>query len=270
MLVAGFINNHPTMGSTRTYQDFYKFLGDRPHRLGIVTKLYDDLTASYLTESLRNIVYRDAKSSDKYTSINSWCFEWEADTNLIKRIPFVEEPIGDGENASEITMTFGENYYQKNDIFKNDITMQQFLVVSTPVRKAENAWQVCVRIIDNDYKSTLDRSGCHIGDTTRFQSNAHPELHSEGFVKYQSSVEKHRGYITTHRVDDSYSAQYAAYEDTFIKIAKGDDNGNAKEVIYKMDKKEKTLLDNFMFVRNNGLNGGSFKILLIAGTLNCR
>jgi hypothetical protein len=67
------------------------------------------------------------------------------------------------------------------------------------------------------------------------------------------NVEKHRNYITTHRVDDSYSAQYAVFENTFISIAEGKDQGNLTEKIYKMDKKEKTLLDNFLYVRNNGL-----------------
>ena len=69
-------------------------------------------------------------------------------------------------------------------------------------------------------------------------------------------------------MDDSYSALYAAHEDIFISIAEGKDQGNLSETIYKMDKKEKNLLDNFLFVRNNGLNGRSFKILLIAGNLN--
>lgn len=73
------------------------------------------------------------------------------------------------------------------------------------------------------------------------------------YVKYQSNIEKHRNYITTHRVDDSYSALYAAHENTFISIAEGKDQGCLTETIYKMDKKEKVLLDNFLYVRNNGL-----------------
>jgi hypothetical protein len=131
--------------------------------------------------------------------------------------------------------------------------MQQCIVVSRPIRKADNFWEVQVRLIDNDYKSVLDFSGCQVGDTTRFQSNAMPELHEEGYVKYQSNIERHRNYITTHRVDDSYSALYAAHENTFISIAEGKNQGDLTETIYKMDKKEKVLLDNFLYVRNNGL-----------------
>lgn len=71
-------------------------------------------------------------------------------------------------------------------------------------------------------------------------------------VKWQSNVEKHRGYISTHRNDASYSALYAAYEDTFIKITETDRNGK-KETIYRMDKLEKNLLENFLTARNQGL-----------------
>ena len=67
------------------------------------------------------------------------------------------------------------------------------------------------------------------------------------------NIEKHRNYITTHRVDDSYSAQYGAFEDKFISIGEGKDQGNLTETIYRMDKIEKNLLDNFLYVRNNGL-----------------
>ena len=52
MLVASFVTNRPTMGDTRTYEDFSKFLGERPHRLGVVSRLYPELTATFLTEAL--------------------------------------------------------------------------------------------------------------------------------------------------------------------------------------------------------------------------
>ena len=42
-------------------------------------------------------------------------------------------------------------------------------------------------------------------------------------------------------------------EDMFITIGKGDGNGQLKETVYRMDKKEKVLLDNFMAARNNML-----------------
>jgi hypothetical protein len=114
-------------------------------------------------------------------------------------------------------------------------------------------WEVTVRLIDNDYSSELDLSGCQIGDTTRFQSNAMPELSEEGYTKNQSNIEKHRNYITTFRNDISWSSLYAAHEDVFISIAEGKNQGCLSEKIYKMDKKEKELLDNFLLSRNQGL-----------------
>lgn len=83
------------------------------------------------------------------------------------------------------------------------------------------------------------------------KSNAKPEMHSTGFVKYQSNVEKMRNYMTTVRVEDSYSAKYAAMEDSFIKIAKGDNQGCLSEKIYKLDPMKKNLIENFLTVREN-------------------
>lgn len=253
MLVASFVTNRPTMGETRTYEDFYKFLGTKPTRLGVVSKLYPGLTASFLTESLRNIFYMDSKSNKQYRSIDSMYFEWEVETNYIKRIEFADVPATTGEGGMPIVMAFKENYYQKYDIFKIDKTMQQCQVISRPTRVADNYWKVEVRLIDNDFSSVLDLSGCQIGDTTRFQSNAMPEAHEEGYVKYQSNIERHRGYITTHRVDDSYTALFKPLETTFVKVAEGSGNGEAKESMYQMDTLEKNLLKNFLEVRNNGL-----------------
>lgn len=59
------------MGSTRTYESFSKILGTKPELFGVVSRMYEDCTAAYLTESLRNIFYQDNKSGNKYQSINS-------------------------------------------------------------------------------------------------------------------------------------------------------------------------------------------------------
>lgn len=62
--------------------------------------------------------------------------------------------------GSEITMAFRENYYQKYDIFRIDKTLQQCQVVSRPIRRNDNYWEVQVRLIDNNYDSLLDLDGC--------------------------------------------------------------------------------------------------------------
>lgn len=67
----------------------------------------------------------------------------------------------------------------------------------------------------------------------------------------QMNVEKMRNYMTTVRVEDSYSAKYAAMEDTFIKIGEGKDQGCLTEKIYKLTPMKKNLIDNFLEVREN-------------------
>lgn len=251
MLVANFTTVRPTMGDTRTYEDFSKFLGERPHRLGVLSKLYPELTATLITEGLRNIFYGDTKHAQGFQNIDSTYFEWEVENNQIKRIPFAAVPEGNGQGGTEIRMIFPENYYQLHEIFKIEKTGQQCFVVARPVRKSDKAWEVTVRLIDDDYASVLDPSGCQVGDTTKLIGNAKPELHDCGFVKYQSNVERMRNYMTTIRVDDSWSSKYALMEDTFIKIGKGDGNGNVSEKTYKLDPMKKNLHENFLYDREN-------------------
>jgi len=56
MKVASFVSNIPTMGDTRTYEDFYKYLGVKPQRLGIVSRLYPDLTASFFNRIIKECI----------------------------------------------------------------------------------------------------------------------------------------------------------------------------------------------------------------------
>ena len=118
MKIASFVSNIPTMGDTRTYEDFYKYLGVKPQRLGIVSRMYEDLTASFLTESLKNVFYTDSKGGNKYQSLNAFQYDFDIETNYIKRIEFAAVPEGDGAGGTEITMAFRERYYEKYDIFK--------------------------------------------------------------------------------------------------------------------------------------------------------
>lgn len=214
--------------------------------------MYDDLTASFLTESLKNVFYQDQKSGNKYQSLNAMQYDWEIEANYIKYIEFAAVPEGDGAGGTEIIMAFKERYYEKYDTFKIMNSGQQCQVVARPTRKGDNYWEVTVRLVDNNYDTILDLSACQPGDKTRWISAYMPELHEEGYTKWQSNVEKHRGYISTHRADASYSAQYAALEDVFVKIAKGKNEGNMTETFYKMDTVQKNLLETFLTMRNQG------------------
>lgn len=141
--------------------------------------MYTDNTLNFITDGLRNIFYK-SEDVDQFRTSDSMVFEWDIETNNIKKIEFAEVPTETGENGSEITMAFKENYYQKYDIFRIDETKQQCQVVSRPIRKNDQYWEVQVRLIDNDYDTTLDTDGCQVGMTTTFQSMAVPELSEEG------------------------------------------------------------------------------------------
>ena len=251
MLVANFTSRIPTMGQTKTYEDWSKYLGSKPHRLGVVARMYTDNTLNFITDGLRNIFYKDEKL-DQFQISSSLVFEWQVETNNIKKIEFADVPTETGENGSEITMAFRENYYQKYDIFRIDKTKQQCQVLSRPIRKRDDYWEVQVRLIDNNYDTTLDTDGCQIGDLTTFQSVAVPELSEEGYSKFQSQTERHRNFMTTFRADASWSSLFALQENVFMSIA--DDKDQTKsEGVYKMLKKEKELLDTFMYAMNTGL-----------------
>jgi hypothetical protein len=258
MRISGFTTVRPNMPRTRLYEDFHKFLGENPARLGIVSTLYDQYTATHLTEALMNTYTRDANKKKGFESVNSFLIEWDLAVKKIKRIPIVQAPEGTGINACDIKFYFGENYFQKYDTFVVENTRQQFFVTAIPQRLRDNCWLVVARILDNDYSSTIDNNGSNanmVGWTTRFVSNYHPELHDQGYTRYQSNVEKFRTHISTHRCDVDMSAQYRAMEDVFIKIGKGNEL-RPNDPVYKLNSAEKDCLDSFMEARNNALLWG--------------
>lgn len=255
MRISGFSTTRPNMPTTRTAEDFMKFLGASPARLGIVSTLYDQYTATHLTEAQLN-TYTMEKAKKGFQSVNSFLIEWDLQVNKIKRVPIVAAPEGTGCNAGDIKFFFGENYYQKYDTFVVEKTRQQFIVLNRPLRLRDNCWLVIAKILDNDYDSVVDYGGASaaamVGLTTRFVTNYHPELHTEGYTKYQSNTEKMRTHIATHRCDVDMSAMYKPLEDVFIQIGKGEKN----DPVYKMNTAEKDCLDSFMEARNNALLWG--------------
>lgn len=185
MIVASYVNIKPELAHSRTYEDFYKFIGTRPQMMGVMARMYQHNTATFLTEALMNIYY-NSKTVNKFQPINSLVVEWEIDVEFIKRVEFAAAPSGDGANGSDITMYFKERYYEKYDTFKIDNSRQQCIVKATPVRKADNFWEYTVQLLDSDYSTVLDSNACQVGMTTRFLANIMPEYHELGFTKYQS------------------------------------------------------------------------------------
>lgn len=155
-----------------------------PARLGIVSTLYDQYTATHLTEALMNTYTMD-KGKKGFQSVNSYLVEWDLQVNKIKRVPIIAAPSGTGANGSDVKFYFPENYYQKYDTFIVEKTRQQFIVLNRPQRLRDNCWLVIAQILDNDYDSTVDYGGATadamVGLQTRFVTNYVPELHQEGW-----------------------------------------------------------------------------------------
>lgn len=252
-LIAEFTTIKPELAHSRTYEDFYKFVGARPTRFGIVATMYPEFTSSFLTEGLGNVIYQKKTSGNSYQPINSLRFDWEVDVKFIKRVKFAAVPEGDGRDGSDIIMAFPERYYEKYDTFIIEKSKQQCIVLASPTRKSDNWWEYVVRLIDSSYSSVLDFTACNVGDNTRFLSNIMPEYHEMGFAKFQSNVERHSNWLTEHRCDVDYSSRYKLHEDVFVKISNGEEGGAYKEAIFQMPKVNQLLLESFMDVRNNGL-----------------
>ena len=255
MIIANFMTVKPEMAHDRTYEDFSKFLGANPARLGIVSRMkpFEKMTASYLTEAVGNVVTNSGKRENKYTPINSFMFEWEVEQNFIKYVPFVEAPTGDGVNGSEIRMVFPEKYYEVDDTFVIEESKQMCIVMDSPIRKADNYWEYSVKLMAGDLSAQLDTSACYAGARTRWIGNVKQEYHDNGCVKFQSNVEKQRGYINEIRCDISASSRYEAMEETFIKLSRGSEANGWESKIFAWPDKKKTLLSNFMAARNQSL-----------------
>ena len=160
---------------------------EKPARLGLVSSLYEQYTATYLTESLMNIYTLEKEGKNKFQNLNSFVVEWDLNVNFIKRVPILNVQ-GDGKNGTDIIFTFPENYYQRNDVMVIEGSRQQVIFLSRPVRRSDNSWEIVGKLQDSDYNAELDMTACYAGAPTRFLTNYQPEMHTEGYTKYQSEI----------------------------------------------------------------------------------
>ena len=165
-------------------KSLYDNILEKPERLGIVSNLYKQYTATSLTEALMNVYAMDKNKPNKFQSLNSFMVEWEIDVNFVKRIPILAVE-GNGSNGSEVIFQFPEHYYDMYDVFVIEETRQQCMVMMQPIRRSDAVHEYVCRVIDNDYNESIDAAVVE-GTDTRFVTNHMPELHETGFSKYQS------------------------------------------------------------------------------------
>lgn len=233
------------MSDTKTIQNFGTFLGEKPHKLGVVVTMYPHLAISTLTDALKNVYYNPKKSEGSFSPINSMCVEWDINVNFIKKVAIAAAISGDGSNEKVETIILKERYYDKNDTFTLE-NKQSLFVVAVPKKLNNQRWEYKVRLVTNDPAKAIDTRYAAAGFTTRYRSNYFPELSERGYTKFVSNTEKHRNYISRHRASVDWSSDYGRSEDIYIETAKGKD-GSA---YYKMNKKEKECLDHFLNSRD--------------------
>lgn len=206
-----------------------------------------ELSVSMLTEALRNVYHNPKNTKNNFTPINSLAVEWEIDVNFIKKVKIATAVSGVGTGGAPVTIGLEERYYDKNDTFALE-NRQQLFVLKAPTKKGTKIWEYTVTLIGNDPARAIDSTYGAAGRSTRFRSNYFPELSERGYTKFFSNSETHRNYISRHRTSVDWSGDFAIQENIFIADGKKDN-----ETIYKLNKKEKECLDNFMYARENSL-----------------
>lgn len=128
---------------------------------------FEDMTASYLTEAVGNVMTRK-NIQQKYSPENSLSVEWEIEQNQIDYVHFVAAPQGNGENGSEIEMAFDRRYYEVDDTFIIEDSKQMCMVMAAPTRKADQYWTYYVKLMGGDLSAVLDADACYVGARTRW------------------------------------------------------------------------------------------------------
>ena len=233
--------------TTRTRQHFGTLLGEKPHIMGQVVRMYPRLTISNLTEGLRN-VYTNKKQQGGFTPINSYAIQWTIDVNYIKKIRIVADATP---SAGVFPINLEEKYYNKNETFALE-NQQQLIVVAPPVFKGPKNWEYKVRMVTNS-GGTPDPAMMATGKTTKFRSNYHPELSVRGYVKYQFNTETHRNFMSKHRSSDIQSAEYAASQEYYIERGTKKSKGKLEYEYYRLQKLEKDVLESYLWARENHL-----------------
>jgi hypothetical protein len=230
---------------TKTMQDLGQVLGMKPQMSRAVVTMYPQLSLQNITEALGRVYKKDAGKT-KSEQLSSFSFEWDIQTNQIPDVEFAEDCTEDGYGGAEFRVVFKKKYYDPHDVFR--LNNKQLLFVKRPGRMlAPNKWEYWVKLVSGDTTRTVDTSYMRTNSKTYYVSNYHPELSERGYNKYMFNTERHRNYISRHRVGDSVSGDWANLKETFLEHA---------GAYFKMKDVDKSLLDHYYFSREMHLIWG--------------
>lgn len=203
----------PDGAKTKTVQDLGAVVGVKPEMSKAIVTLYPNLSLQKLTEQLGAIYEKDARDLKE---IESYAFEWAIKTNQIPRIKIAEDCSDTGEGVAEFAIILEKKFYDPHDTFELE-NEQQLFVTRKPEILATGKVRYFVKLVTGKLSSKANISYMTRGKTTKYVSNYHPELSERGYAKLFSNTEKHRNYISRHRVEDSWSGDYAKMEKKFLE-----------------------------------------------------
>lgn len=220
----------PDGAKTKTMQDMGNVLGQKPEMSKTIVSLYPGLTLQKITEQL-GAVY--SKPQGGLKEIESFAFEWMIKTNQIPRIKFAEDCNEDGSGGAEFRLVLERKFYDPRETFELD-NEQQLFVTRVPRQLAPNKIEYWVKLVGSDSSRSVNTNYMKRGMETKYVSNYQPELSERGYNKHMFNIEKHRNYISRHRVGDSFSGDWANLKKTYLEHA---------GIYFEMKDMEKDLLD---------------------------
>jgi len=248
MRVIDRVTVNQNISDTVTVENLGRFLGDKSHKLGLVSTMYKHLSINTLTHALQNVYYNSKKKSSSFMPVKAMSIEWEIDVNVIKDVRITRNISGAGVGKQPVTIGFQEKYYNKHDIIRLD-NGQLLRVVAPAVKLSTKVWEYTVIIAGNDLNRGIDITYGAKGKGSRYITNYHPELSERGYIRYVHNSELHRNHIGLHRSSVSYSGNAAILDEVFFATP---DKKKERDIYFKLNVKEKTCLDDFMISRENG------------------
>jgi len=215
-------------------------LGAEPERLNQVVTMYPEHSISMVTEALNKVYRRDAKGGDSYTGINAMAYTWTVKAHMLPKIKIVQDCTAVGQNREEFDMILERKYYDKGDTFRLENHTMLF-VRRRPEMINKNRWKYRVTLTGNDLNRRLNPIFAAKNRWTKYVTNFFPELSERGYSKFLYNAEKHIGYMSRHRVSDSWSGDWAMQKEIVMR--------QGKNSFFKMEAFDKNLLDQFMLAR---------------------
>jgi hypothetical protein len=233
-------NMLPNGADTKTMQDLGAVIGLKPEMSKAIVTLYPHLSLQKLTEQLGAVYH---KGAENLKDIEAFAFEWLIKTNQIPRIKFAEDCTETGEGGAEFPIILEKKYYDPHETFELD-NEQQLFVKRVPELLAPGKVRYWVQLVTPDISRRVNTNYMRRGQTTKYVSNYHPELSERGYSKFMYNIEKHRGYISRHRVGDSVSGDFAKLKAKYLEHA---------GIYFKMSTMEKDLLDQLYLAFENSM-----------------